>query len=142
MVTYADVVRATLHRSRPKGPAAGSGGRQGRRAPTRPVHSITGAALSPRVDQNKRLRNYLISMGIRTVCFALAGVFAVTTSWTWLAWLCVVAAAVLPYPAVVFANAVDRRLETTDIQAPYRMLEAGPSGAVNPRSSSSGGPAG
>lgn len=65
-------------------------------------------------------------MGIRTVCFALAGLFAVTTSWTTLAWICVVAAALLPYPAVVFANAVDRRRDVDVVQTPMRMIGAGP----------------
>lgn len=144
-MAYAVGVRRTLHRpgthdshEEPRGshrtPTPAEATRSPRaekssRAKHRPqVHSITGAPLSPRVDQNNRLRNYLISMTIRTICFLLAGVFAITSSWTWLAWVCIIAAAILPYPAVVFANAVDRRRETVDLQAPYLMLEAGPTG--------------
>lgn len=58
-------------------------------------------------DQNRRMRGYLISMSIRTVCF-LAAVF------TWssirpLSLAFFAAAAVLPYVAVVFANATGKR---------------------------------
>ena len=47
---------------------------------------------------------YLLSMGIRTVCFVLA---IVTTGP--LRWILVAAAVFLPYVAVVLANATDRR---------------------------------
>ncbi len=90
----------------------------------RPIQSITSAPLSLREDQRHRLRNYLISMTIRTVCFALAGVFAIATDWTPAAWICVVAAALLPYPAVIFANNVDRRSVVTSPQMPRLQLEA------------------
>lgn len=69
------------------------------------------------------MRNYLISMGIRTLCFVLAGVFAIATDWTVAAWVCVIAAAVLPYPAVVFANNVDRRESVMPTESPQRAIE-------------------
>lgn len=51
------------------------------------------------------MRRYLLSMGIRTVSFLLA-VFALTVlHWTVIGWLFVIAAVVLPYIAVVVANA-------------------------------------
>lgn len=53
------------------------------------------------------MRNYLISMGIRTVCF-VAGVVLWSIN-IWLAVACFVLATVLPYIAVVFANATGQR---------------------------------
>lgn len=58
-------------------------------------------------DQSRRVRGYLISMGIRTVCFLLAVV-----TWQPLRPLSIAffaLAAVLPYVAVVFANATGKR---------------------------------
>jgi len=51
------------------------------------------------------MRRYLVSMGIRTVCFVLAVVAIVLLHWTVIGWALVVAAVVLPYIAVVMANA-------------------------------------
>lgn len=70
-------------------------------------------------------------MGIRTVCFALAGIFAIATDWTVAAWVCVVAAALLPYPAVVFANNVDRRRSTMEAVSPTRSIEASHTQAIS-----------
>lgn len=61
-------------------------------------------------------------MGIRTLCFALAGVFAIATDWTVAAWVCIVAAALLPYPAVVFANNTDRRQSKMEAVGPTRAI--------------------
>ncbi len=69
-------------------------------------------------------------MGIRTVCFALAGIFAIATDWTIAAWVCVVAAALLPYPAVVFANNVDRRRVTMEAVSPTRAIAGGHASAI------------
>ena len=65
---------------------------------------VTTAALSRAEELRGRQRRYLISMGIRTVCFVLA---IVTTGP--LRWILVAAAVFLPYVAVVLANATDRR---------------------------------
>jgi hypothetical protein len=64
------------------------------------VHTITNAQASHDVDLAQRMRKYLISMSVRTVCFILAVVFD-----GWLRWVFAVAAIVLPYVAVVVANA-------------------------------------
>ncbi len=116
------MVRAT--HSHPQGTAPGR--------PERPIQSITHAPRSAREDQQHRLRNYLISMGIRTVCFALAGILAIATAWTWAAWVCIVAAALLPYPAVVFANAVDRRSVVEPVTAPRRAIEGSRRESIEP----------
>jgi hypothetical protein len=54
-------------------------------------------------DINYRQRRYLISMGIRTVCFLLAVILAGRAP-AWLVGIMIVAALVLPYISVVFAN--------------------------------------
>lgn len=65
------------------------------------IQSVTDAPGSAAEDQGERMRRYFTAMGLRGVCFVLA---IVTTGW--LRWTCVVGAVVLPYIAVVLANAV------------------------------------
>ena len=48
---------------------------------------------------DSRTRRYLVSMGIRTVCFLLAVIAS-----GWLRWVLIAAAVTLPYLSVVFAN--------------------------------------
>jgi hypothetical protein len=79
------------------------------------VHTITSAQVSRQDDLNSRMRKYLMSMSIRTVCFVLAVVFH-----GWLRWGFVGAAIVLPYVAVVIANAGPRRLDTAPRYDPER----------------------
>lgn len=64
------------------------------------VYSITNAQVPLSEDQGARTRKYLISMAIRTVCF----IGAVVAS-GWLRWVLIVGAVILPYIAVVVANA-------------------------------------
>lgn len=69
------------------------------------VHSISTVQESLAADQAGRRRVYFIQMSIRVVCF----LGAVAAS-GWLRWALVAAALVLPYSAVIFANAgKDRR---------------------------------
>ncbi len=68
------------------------------------VHSVTSAPMSLAEDTDLRMRRYLITMGIRIVCFILAIVFQ-----GWLRWAFVAGATILPYIAVVLANAVGPR---------------------------------
>lgn len=63
-------------------------------------------------------------MAVRTACFIIAGMLFTMTSWTPLAWLFVVGAAVLPYLAVVHANNADQRRTTSVVTAPTRALGA------------------
>jgi Protein of unknown function (DUF3099) len=60
---------------------------------------ITTAASSRADDIAARQRRYVVSMGIRTVCFVAAIVAD-----GWLRWTLIVAALMLPYVAVVMAN--------------------------------------
>lgn len=64
------------------------------------VHTITDAGTPLSQEQAGRTRRYLWSMGIRTVCFVLAVISP--SPWRW---MFVVGALVLPYIAVVMANA-------------------------------------
>ena len=68
------------------------------------VHTITGARPSHDEELSLRMRRYLISMSIRTLCFILAVVCS-----GWLRWTFAGLAIVLPYVAVVAANAGPRR---------------------------------
>jgi Protein of unknown function (DUF3099) len=73
--------------------------------PHEQVFAVTGLPASLRDDQSERMHRYLVSMGIRTVSFILAVVALAVLHWTVVGWLFVVAAVVLPYIAVVVANA-------------------------------------
>lgn len=76
------------------------GHREGRRLADQPVR-ITSAPRSREDDIRGRERRYVISMGIRTVCFLLA----VASIGHWFMWVFMAAAVFLPYVAVVMANA-------------------------------------
>jgi hypothetical protein len=69
------------------------------------VFSVTSLPPSLEEDQAQRMRRYLVSMGIRTACFILAVVALAVLHWTVIGWALVIGAAVLPYIAVVMANA-------------------------------------
>lgn len=64
------------------------------------VHSVTSAKTPLSKEQKARTRRYLLSMTIRTVCFLGAIV-----AQGWLRWVLLAGAVVLPYIAVVMANA-------------------------------------
>ena len=64
------------------------------------VYTITQAQRPLSTEQNGRTRRYLISMGIRTACVLAAIVVP-----GWPRWFLIAAAVVLPYLAVVVANA-------------------------------------
>lgn len=68
------------------------------------VHTVTSASTSTADDQAQRMKRYLIMMGIRVACF---GLVFVTSGW--LRWAAIVGAIVIPYVAVVIANAVRPR---------------------------------
>ena len=62
---------------------------------------ITTATRSHQEDIAIRQRRYVISMVIRTVCFVLAVVFM----GHWFMWVFIAASFLLPYVAVILANA-------------------------------------
>jgi hypothetical protein len=70
---------------------------------------VTTAAKSRRDELRDRERRYLITMGVRVVCFVLAIVlFGVGLKWV--AAFAVAASLILPWVAVVAANAGPRRV--------------------------------
>lgn len=80
------------------------------RADDSQVYRITSAPESAKLERQARTRRYLISMGIRTLCFLGA---IVTTGP--LRWILVVCAIGLPYIAVVLANSPVRKTEPDEI---------------------------
>jgi Protein of unknown function (DUF3099) len=85
-----------------------------------PVYQITGARRGVREDVDARSRRYLVSMGVRTLCFVLAVV-----THGWLRWGFVVLALILPYMAVVLANSGRERsvdIPDTDLADDRRAL--------------------
>ena len=97
-------------------------------AQRRTAHSVrvTTAPRSRADEQAARQRRYLISMGIRTLCF-VGAIVASLLGIHWLWPILIVAAVLLPYVAVVMANAattkgdgfalVDQRTERRELGA-------------------------
>jgi hypothetical protein len=75
---------------------------------------ITTAPASHADDIDRRRRRYVISMAIRTLCF----IGAILVGPGWLRWVLVAGAFVLPYVAVVMANAASPRIEGADLVNP------------------------
>ncbi len=69
-----------------------------------PTMLITDARESKSVEINRRQRQYLITMGLRTACFM--GLVPTQNNFRW---LFLVAAVVLPWIAVMFVNQRDKR---------------------------------
>ncbi len=88
------------------------------------VHGITTARRSQRDDVHDRMVKYGVSMGIRLVCFVLAFVFY----GHWSSWIFVAGAVLLPYVAVLLANAG----RETAPRAPAALLPPGAASAPRP----------
>lgn len=86
------------------------------------MHRITSAPRSHADDQHARIVKYTVSMAIRAVCLVLA--FVVPGP---LRWVFVAGAVLLPYVAVVLANA---GRESTP--PPHEAPTARPTGALGP----------
>jgi len=70
---------------------------------------ITSASRPHSQDIKGRQKRYLISMGIRTLCFVLAVLTRTLFDGHWMMWVFLAGAVFLPYVAVVMANAGDQR---------------------------------
>ena len=92
------------------------------------VHRITSAPEPLADDQARRARRYLAQMSVRVVCFGVA-VLTWHHVYAWVSVALLVAAVVLPYIAVLLANAGRER---RDEPPPY----------VDPRSITAGRPPG
>ena len=69
---------------------------------------ITSAAASRNDDIASRQKRYLLSMGLRTICF-VGAIIASLLGIHWLWPILIVGALVLPYVAVVMANAASTK---------------------------------
>jgi hypothetical protein len=94
------------------------------------VFAVTALPASLRDDQEQRMHRYLLSMGIRTGCFVLAVLTLAVMHWTVVGWIFVIAAIVLPYIAVVAANATRPPGSAT---LPPMTPNDGGSGQLSPR---------
>jgi hypothetical protein len=68
------------------------------------------------------VRRYAITMTIRIICFAL---MVFVQPYGWYTWVFAAAAALLPYIAVVFANAGSDNTETV-VESPVAAIEVAP----------------
>ncbi len=85
------------------------------------VQSITSVGRPLSEDVHDRLVRYLISMTIRTGCFV-----GILFTEGWLRWVMAVGAIVVPYVAVVAANAGRERPAQADTLVDAPQLEAAP----------------
>ncbi|MGN7859290.1 DUF3099 domain-containing protein [Microbacterium sp. 22303] len=85
-----------------------------------PDAAVTSLPRAPRDEARNRVRHYVITMSIRMICFVLMFVVQPMGWWTWAFGI---AAAVLPYIAVVFANAGDDSVPT-GVESPRIEIEA------------------
>ncbi|MFS0854197.1 DUF3099 domain-containing protein [Microbacterium sp. 179-I 3D4 NHS] len=92
------------------------------------VPAVTSLPQSPRAEADHRVRRYAITMTIRIVCF---GLMVLVQPYGWYTWVFAIAAAVLPYIAVVFANAGSDSTET-GAESPLQQLEAAPPEPFHP----------
>jgi Protein of unknown function (DUF3099) len=104
------------------------------------AHARSVRITSAHTSHSERIRGrqtrYLISMGVRTVCFILA---VVTDGW--LRWGFIIAAVVLPYFAVIAANAageVDDGGPEPFVDDSRLMLEPGPGGGEDDETGQTG----
>jgi hypothetical protein len=84
--------------------------------------AVTSLPRAPRDEAQGRVRQYVITMSIRVLCFLL--MFFVQP-FGWWTWVFGIAAAVLPYIAVVVANAGDDSTPTS-VESPRIELDAAP----------------
>jgi peptidoglycan/LPS O-acetylase OafA/YrhL len=78
---------------------------------------ITTASAGAGADIASRQKRYLIAMGVRTLCFLVVAVLAISHAGPgWLPWIFVVAAVVLPYVAVVMANAAGTKSDGFELR--------------------------
>jgi hypothetical protein len=86
--------------------------------------STTSLPRAPRDEAAARLRNYMITMGIRVSCFVL---MAVVTPYGWYTWVFAAGAIFLPYVAVVLANV---GLDTSAPAEPVQRMLSAPAARV------------
>ena len=80
-------------------------------------------------DIARRTRQYLAQMGVRVACFLVA-VFTWGHIPAWISAILLVGAVVLPYSAVLLANAGRTRVPTVTLDAPTRAIGTGSAGTA------------
>jgi hypothetical protein len=96
---------------------------------SRTPQSTTSLPQSPHDEESSRIRVYLLTMGIRVVCFIL---MVAVTPYSWYTLVFGVGAIFLPYVAVVLAN-VGKDAHSTEAEAPQRELPAPPPPSITPQ---------
>src|SRR5256885_8502897 len=87
--------------------------KRGVQAPIRITTASAGAA----ADIASRQKRYVITMGVRTLCFVVVALLAMTHAGpVWLPWIFVVGAVFLPYVAVVMANASNTKSDGFELR--------------------------
>ena len=90
---------------------------------------ITTASAGADADISSRQKRYVITMLIRTLCFVIVAVLAITHAGPgWLPWVFIGGAVFLPYVAVVMANAASTKsdgFELRDGSSQDRQLPGG-----------------
>ncbi|WP_345750038.1 DUF3099 domain-containing protein [Microbacterium rhizophilus] len=97
--------------------------RSARRTPPSAAQSATSLPVAPADDAGVRVRNYLLTMGIRIACLVL---MVVVQPYGWYSFVFAAGAIFLPYFAVVGANAASAR-SVAVAERPEIALEAPPS---------------
>lgn len=87
---------------------------------SRSAPAVTSLPQAPQDEAAHRVRRYALTMAIRVVCF---GLMVAVQPYGWYTWVFAIGAAVLPYIAVVFANAGSDGVEAT-AESPVQELEA------------------
>ena len=103
------------------------------------VHVVTQARRSMSEDISYRQRRYLLMMGIRALCFAIA-VILYTNHFGWLAAVPAAGAIVIPYIAVVFANGGREPDNTRGFMEYYPNVPATRDSAASPEANGGNGP--
>ncbi|MFX0538690.1 DUF3099 domain-containing protein [Ornithinimicrobium sp. Y1847] len=89
-----------------------------------PAQAVTTARVNQAEDRSHRMRTYLIAMGIRTASFPIA-IWAFLHDHPIIGWIFVIMAVIIPSFAVMLANAVDHRGESTGPVSPVQQLGTG-----------------
>lgn len=93
--------------------------------------AVTSLPQAPQDEVAHRVRRYALTMTIRVVCFVL---MVLVQPYGWYTWAFALAAAVLPYIAVVFANTGSDSIPS-GAESPLQELDAPPASTVTPPSS-------
>lgn len=101
---------------------------------------MTTARVAVEEDRHRRMRNYLLAMGLRIVGFPVS-VWLLLNGYLVLGVVLAVFATVIPSIAVVIANAVDRRGTSTQGATPVSPVQGlGPGAGAPPEQAPGGGP--